>query len=162
MCLRAIRSREKRPFPLSPSRNFISAPAINNDRTAGPRYRRLCIAVIFHGVTSDVETYLKPAIKSVFFINRCHRCVLGSGSGARWSGAQRGDATNRYERPRIIIIVAGRRSRENTRRFLLYIFFIYCFLIDPKRSSARSVNIHLYFRFSIEQKKNTYRDTYFF
>jgi len=31
--------REKNVPFLPPSRNFISAPAINNDRTAGPRYR---------------------------------------------------------------------------------------------------------------------------
>lgn len=114
----------KTPF-LPSSKNFISAPAINNDRTAGPRYRRLCIAVIFHGVTSDVETYLKPAIKSVFFINRCHRCMPESGA-VRGGAGRRGDATNRYQRSRIIIIDAGRGDgRGKTHADFYYIFFLF-------------------------------------
>lgn len=73
-------------------------------------------------------------------------------SGAERDGAgRRGDATNRYQRSRIIIIDAGRGDgRGKTHADFYYIFFYLLFPNRSKRSSERSVNIHLYFRFSIE------------
>jgi len=60
------RDRERNAAVL-PSQKFHFASAINNDRKARRRYR-VSIAVIFHGVTSDTETYLKSAIKSACFL----------------------------------------------------------------------------------------------
>lgn len=82
----------------------------------------------------------------VFFLQTdvTDACPKAERSGA----GQSGDATNRYERPRIIIIDAGRGETvagKRTRIFLLlYFFFIYCFLIDSSETPANEVLISIY------------------
>lgn len=64
-------------------------------------------------------------------------------------GAERGGIgamlwrNDRYERPRIIIIIAGRRSRENTQIFVIYFFYL-LFPNWSKQSSPNEVLISIY------------------